>query len=287
MKSKTVNLDIRFHNKEALYKFVSDCVGLLLGTTNLSICEKSLTLSVGCDEEQSAEIFNNVFGDWITEQLFKNEICIAAKRIQPDLCNEELEIVCVGSLNVLSNKLVALQDIMGWAVKKFTKNNKKMSLSTFIKMNTVDIRKDIKHCLLSKEYNEYLPLFIFSVVDLRNETNPQFFRNILKHKLLAYGDAINVEHTETIHIIKQGEGFRASTSTSYLDSESVEWMDINGNGSPMSPEEFISFAVLIYNPATIVLYPFEETERLKKFVNEHRVFFGKVRVELWKKRNKT
>lgn len=287
MKEQKLSLNITFPDKKWRHGFLCDCLDLLSETTKFTMPPDDIHLYIECSNQYCTELFNSVFGDWIAEQLFKNEICNAAKKIQFDIYDEELDIVFVGALNMLSDKLIAIQDIVCWIIKKYTTNNDRISLSTFVKMNTLDVRKDIKYCIESSKFKKYLSCFIPSIVDLRNESNAEFFRNVLKHKLLTIGDLTNNDHPGTLYIDCQDGNLRASTKNSYIDNKSLGWININGDGSLMTPEQFISFAVLAYNPDSIVIYPFEDDVRLKQFVNEHRVFFGETRVELWQRKSKT
>ena len=287
MKKNKINLNITFPNTKWRDCFIDQCLDMLSETTKVTIPPNDTDLYIECNSQHCTELFNSVFGDWIAEQLFKNEICKAAKKIQFDIRDEELDVVFVSALNVLSDKLMAIQYIVCWMIKKYTTNNDRISLSTFVKMNTLDVRKDIKDCIESSKFKNHLYTLLLSIIDLRNESNSQFFRNVLKYKLLTIGNLTDDNHSGTLYIDCQNGNLRANTENSYIDNKSLGWIDINGDGSLMTPEQFISFAVLAYNPDTIVIYPFEDGVRLKQFVNKHRVFFGETKVELWQRKNRT
>lgn len=243
-------------------------------------------VEIVCDDNKGFRMLSNMLGACIVDELVNDEILHLARSLRSDLNADEMEIVSINTHCALSDKIMALQDLMSWTVERYVKNNAKMNLDTFMKMNTVAFRKDIAICLSTVEFLYYLKYLINNLVDLRLDSHPDFFRNILKHKLLIHSNAAEADEQGVMRVSNGPNGFRVSNSNGYLDNDVLEWANVNGDQSPMTPEQLIAMGVLYFVPNTIVLYALPNAKKLADFINEHRYFFGDVNIEIWDK-NKT
>ena len=162
-----------------------------------------------------------------------------------------------------------------------------MVFDTFIRMNTGVFRKDMRKCLQTPEFIDYLTYFLANLIDLRNDSECDFFQKMLYCKLLLCGNGVQANHQGVVRVSNSRSGLRISTSCGFLDNKILNQMSPENRRVVFNNRQLLTIGTLVYVPETIVFYAIPEAEKLAQFIEDHRVFFGGVKVEIWAPKKKS